>query len=108
MSARETVKPAIGTATTALGANAMRPARHAPTVDEILHFRHDVTTGNAVESPVRVAGGFPTLGGGLRGGRAGDARLGVHGSTVSSVAVAVGVRSSLATSELVTAKGAAV
>ena len=104
MSARETVKPAIGTA--APGATAVRPARHAATVDEILHFRHDVTGGNGVESAARVAGGFPTLGGGLRGGRVGDARLGVQTSTASSVAV--GVRTSLATSELVTAKGAAV
>ena len=38
----------------------------APPVDEMLHSRRDVTVGNGIESAVRVAGGIPTLGGGLR------------------------------------------
>jgi hypothetical protein len=83
----------------------VRPARHATPVDEIHHFRHDVKTGNNVESAVRVAGGIPTLGGGLRGDRVGDARLSLR-STASSVAV--GVRPSRAVTGVVTAKGATV
>jgi hypothetical protein len=35
-------------------------------VDELTRFRLDVMTDNSVESAVRVAGGIPTLGGGLR------------------------------------------
>ena len=84
----------------------MRPARPAPAVDEILHFRHDVTAGNDVESAVRVAGGIPTLGGGLRGRRFGDACLGVQGRTASSVAVVV--RPSVAASAPVTEEGVTV
>jgi hypothetical protein len=34
-------------------------------VDELTRFRLDVITDNSVESAVRVAGGIPTLGGGL-------------------------------------------
>ena len=45
---------------------AARPVRASALVDEISHDRHDFAPGSVVESPVRAAGGFPTLGGGLR------------------------------------------
>ena len=43
---------------------AARPVRASALVDEISHDRHDFAPGSVVESPVRAAGGFPTLGGG--------------------------------------------
>jgi len=45
------------------------PARSARAVEKILLLRHDVVVGNDVESAVRVAGGIPTLGGGVRARR---------------------------------------
>jgi hypothetical protein len=37
-----------------------------PAVDEMFRNRHEVAARPAVESPSRAAGGFPTLGGGMR------------------------------------------
>jgi hypothetical protein len=42
-----------------------RPAGTA--VDEMFPNRHEPAPGAGVESPSRAAGGFPTLGGGMRG-----------------------------------------
>ena len=36
-------------------------------VDEMFRNRHEAAAGAGVESPSRAAGGFPTLGGGVRG-----------------------------------------
>jgi hypothetical protein len=45
-------------------------------VDEVARSRHLLAGHRALESTVRVAGGLPTLGGGLRGGlRGADAEI---------------------------------
>ena len=44
---------------------ATRPAH--PAVDEMLRIRHEPPATSDIESPSRAAGGFPTLGGGMRG-----------------------------------------
>ncbi len=68
----------------------------SPAVDEILHSGHDVAAGNAVESAVRVAGGIPTLGGGVRGGHvcagrvARERRAALEGAPVQGVTGAFG------------------
>jgi hypothetical protein len=40
-----------------------------PTVDGMFRDRHEVAARRSVESPSRAAGGFPTLGGGMRTSR---------------------------------------
>jgi hypothetical protein len=54
------------------------PAATAVAMGEMFHSRHDVSGGNDVESAVRVAGGIPTLGGGLRASRRSSGRRGAR------------------------------
>ena len=45
----------------------MSQTAHLP-VDELIQKRHEPAPPGGVESPSRAAGGFPTLGGGMRVG----------------------------------------
>jgi len=56
-----------------VAASTMRVA-HLGAVDELARNRHVHRAGAPVESASRAAGGFPTLGGGVRWGLALDAR----------------------------------
>ena len=57
-----------------------------PPVDEMFANRHRSTVRAAVESPSRAAGGFPTLGGGVRS----HFRVDTAGPDVSAPSEAVG------------------
>jgi hypothetical protein len=57
-----------------------------PPVDEMFPNRHRTTVAAAVESTSRAAGGFPTLGGGVRS----HSRVDMAGPDVSAPSEAVG------------------
>ena len=82
------------------GTNQSKPAvretdasrRAGPPVDELIQNRREIASAGAVESPSRAAGGFPTLGGGMRVHAAvglpegaGSAAHGAAGSAVRDV-----------------------